>query len=49
MERKEGGYFITDEEVKNAGKILGYVATGLLALRLMRVILWPYPRNNNSI
>ena len=43
MERKENGWFITDDDVRNTGKILGYLAAGVLALRLIRVILWPLP------
>ena len=43
MEKREGGYFITEDEVRNAGRILGYIAAGVLALRLIRVILRPLP------
>ena len=49
MQRKENGWFITDDDVKKAGKILGYIAAGALALRLIRVILWPYPTGKNSL
>ena len=47
MERKEDGWFITDTDVENAGKILGYLAAGVLALRLIRVILWPLPNGRS--
>ncbi len=48
MEREEDGYFITDKDIQNAGKVLGYLAAGVLALRLIRVILWPLPNGKNQ-
>jgi hypothetical protein len=41
MERREEGIFIANEEIKMAGKILGYIGIGFLSLRLIRLALWP--------
>jgi hypothetical protein len=49
MQRKENGWLITDDDVKSAGKILGYIAAGALALRLIRIILWPYPTGKGNL
>ena len=41
MQRKDDGYFISNEEVKMATRILGCIGIGFLGLRLIRLALWP--------
>ena len=41
MERKEDGYFVTDEEVVKAAKIAGIAGAGIVALTILRQIFWP--------
>ena len=36
MEKREGGYFISTEEIKQAGKILGMVGIGCLIVGVVR-------------
>ena len=41
MKRTDEGFLITDEEVKKASKLLGYVGLAMLTTRLFRLLLWP--------
>lgn len=41
MQRKDEGYFITNKEVKDTTRVLGYVGLGFLTLRILRIILRP--------
>jgi len=38
MQRKEGGYFISDEEVKEGFRIAAFVSIGVIVLR---TVFWP--------
>ena len=40
MEKREGGYFITIEEIKQAGRILGMVGIGCLIVGVVRSLIW---------
>ena len=41
MKKTDDGYIVTNEEVKRATRILGYVGLAMLATRLFRVLFWP--------
>ena len=41
MKKTDEGYSVTNEEIKKATKILGYVGLAMLATRLFRVLFWP--------
>ena len=41
LKKTEEGYTITNDEVKSASRILGYVGLAMLATRVFRVLLWP--------
>lgn len=41
MERKEKGYFVTDEEVEKAVRYACYAGAGLIVLNILRHLLWP--------
>ncbi len=41
MEKTDEGYSITNEEVKQATRILGYVGLAMLVTRLFRLLFWP--------
>lgn len=41
MERKEKGYFVTDEEVEKAVRYACYAGAGLIVLNILRYLLWP--------
>ncbi len=49
MERKEGGYFISNEEIKDTAKALGYVGIGCLIIGVIRSLIWgPVVRITNE-
>ena len=49
MERKEGGYFVTNEEIKHTAKVLGYVGIGCLIIGALRSLIWgPVVRITNE-
>jgi len=41
LERKEEGYFVSDEEVVKAAKIAGIAGAGMVVFTLLRQIFWP--------
>ena len=41
MKKTDEGYSVTNEEIQNATKNLGYVGLAMLATRLFRVLFWP--------
>ncbi len=41
MKKTDEGYTITNDEVKKAVRLLGYVGLAMLATRLFRVLFWP--------
>lgn len=41
MEKTDEGYSVTNEEVKQATRVLGYVGLAMLVTRLIRVLFWP--------
>jgi len=41
VERKEKGYYISDEEVVKAAKIAGITSAGIVVFTLLRQIFWP--------
>ncbi len=41
MKKTDEGYTITNDEVKKATRLLGYVGLAMLATRLFRVLFWP--------
>lgn len=40
MERREDGYFISDETIEKGAKYLVMTAAIFLGIRLLRVVLW---------
>ena len=40
MERRDNGYFISDENVEKGARYLGITAAIFLGIRLLRVALW---------
>ena len=40
MEKREGGYFISTEEIKQAGKILGIIGIGCLVVGVVGCLKW---------
>jgi len=41
LERKEEGYYISDEEVAKAAKIAGIIGAGIVVCTLLRLMFWP--------
>jgi len=41
LERKEKGYYVSDEEVVKAAKIAGIASAGIVVLTILRQIFWP--------
>jgi len=49
MEKRDGGYFISNEEIRHTGKVLGYVGIGCLVVGIMRSLIWgPVVRISNE-
>ena len=40
MEKKENGYFVTNEEVNKALRYAAYAGAGLIVLNIVRALLW---------
>lgn len=40
MEKKENGYFVTNEEVEKAVRYSCYFGAGLIVLNIVRALLW---------
>lgn len=43
MEKQNGGYFISLDELQSTAKIIGYVGLGLMAAGVMRSLIWGPP------
>jgi len=41
VERKEKGYYVSDEEVTKAATIAGIASVGIAALTILRMLFWP--------
>jgi len=40
MEKQNGGYFISAEEIRQTVKVLGYVGLGVLIVGTLRSLIW---------
>lgn len=40
MEKRSDGYFISNEELKQTGKILGMIGIGFLVVGSLRALIW---------
>ena len=49
MEKRDKGFFISDEEIRHTGIVLGYVGIGCLVIGIMRSLIWgPVVRITNE-
>jgi len=49
MEKRDGGFFISTEEIRHTVKAIGYVGIGCLVIGIMRSLIWgPVVRISNE-